>query len=200
MFWIDGPPLLPFRKLPEAEQNHAHFVWNLLGNLGSRCKEFGSALTLYDFCYEPLSREDYEEFARRGGWMQIAARAAASTVYLFHEDIEFIGVNLTHCPTLGGMIDHKVRRAATTKFNRYFPGFAGIRHSGQHYAKLYGTPERMAEHIVGSIVVTSALVDRTLQTTFKKKTITLDIASETLTKLEDVRDSYWSAFRPIDPR
>jgi hypothetical protein len=172
----------------------------LLGNLGSRCKEFESALTLYDFCFGPVVGGDYEDLHKRSGWLHIAARAAASAIYLFHEDFEFIGKNLTHCPTLGGMIDHKARRAATKKFSQYFPGFAGVRHSGQHHAKLYGTPEKMAENAVGPIIITSAIVNRTLQASFEKRTVQLDITSETLAKLEDVRNSYWAVFRPIDPR
>ncbi len=195
----DLPPRLPFRKLPDAEQGHAHFVWLLLQNLGSRCKEFESALALFDFCLEPIVRDDYEEAKRRSGWMHIAAQAAASTIYLFDEDIEFLGKNLARCPTLRSMIDPTARRIATKKISQYFPDFAGVRHSGQHYAKLYGTPEGMAKHIAGPIVVIGAIVNRTLQTTFKKMTIELDITPESLTKLKEVRDLYWGVFRPLDP-
>jgi hypothetical protein len=103
-------------------------------------------------------------------------------------------------PTLAHMIDHKAKRAATKKFSKYFPDFAGVRHSGQHHAKLYGTPEKMAENVVGPVRITSAIIDHTLQGSFEKRDCRLDITANTLAMLEDVRDSYWGVFRPIDPR
>jgi hypothetical protein len=199
-------PLLPFLKLPPEERNRALFVQNLIMSLGHRCIEFASAIELLDFCIQPLQYECYgeehwlEEANKRKRWESVAANSAASTVYLFYEDMEFLGENLSRCKTLNGMVNHKIKRSATKMFSQLFPGFAGVRHSRLHDAKLYGTPESLWENVAGPEIHTTDLVGRTITSSFKGKIVRLEVSKETLAKLQDVRDLYWSAFMPISTR
>jgi hypothetical protein len=188
-------PRLPISSLPKAEQRHAIFVERLLFFLDMHCQEFESALALFDFCYK--TKHDSPDFEMHLRWLHIAAQAAATAVYLVKEDIEFLGKNLNKCPTLGNMIDHASRRTATKRFSTHFPGFGGVRHSGQHNAKLYGTPEAADDHSVGSMVLISGLSDRTLQATFEKTVVKLEISAGSLSKLGEVRDLYWAVFRSL---
>ncbi|HXC54042.1 MAG TPA: hypothetical protein VNU97_01985 [Rhizomicrobium sp.] len=198
--WI--PLYLPINKLPKEEMEHAKFVRRLLMSLDVRCAEFESALALFDFCREHarVDKDDISPLRQRAlRWIHIAGQAAATVVFLFHEDMTFIGKNLNLSPTLNKMLDHTDKRAATRKFSQYFPGFAGVRHSGQHNAKLYGSAEGMAEHASGPNLIVSSINGRTLGTTFRKTQATLDITFETHAKLIEVRNLYWAVFRPLDP-
>lgn len=201
MSFFDFPPRIHPSKLPEIEQDHANHIGILLHSLGSRCDDFEGAVKLLEYAMSQEHRgKPFEESQKFFRWMFIAARDASSTIYKFFEDMEFIGHNLNPCPTLRSMIDLKAKKAATKKFSQHFPGFAGVRHSAHHYAKLYGSPEGIREHIApGRIVAVNNMFGTTLQTTFEKKTVELDISDASLAKLKEVRDLYWSAFTPLDP-
>ena len=93
------------------------------------------------------------------------------------------------------MVDHVAKREATKAFNAHFPGFSGIRHGVQHFAKLYGTPEDFAKHaIADEINYVNDINGRTVQTIYEKKQVSLEISQDTLLKLREVRDLYWGAF------
>jgi hypothetical protein len=196
----DFPPRLPFRKLPAIEQEGAHLIWRLLADLETRCHEFEMAVLLFERYKLHPKRDLTRDKTRKSiAWAFIAARDAASTVYKFYESLEFIGHNFNECPTLRAMVDHKARKSATKKFKEYFPGYAGIRHSAHHYAKLYGSRRGIAENIAGNVLVVGVLMGDTLQSTFLKKTVELDVTMASVSKLREVRDLYWSAFEPLDP-
>jgi hypothetical protein len=195
-------PRIPFRDLPESEQDRADHISILLQNLDSRCEDLEAAVALFKYSkpsVERIGKRSPSTVSKHRAWMHIAARDAASTIYKFSEDLDFIGHNLQKCPTLVTMIDRIARRAATRKFSQNFPGFRGVRHGSHHHAKLYGTPEGLARHKAGRIVVMEGLLDDTLQTTFEKKIVELPINNSSVAKLKEVRDLYWSAFEPVDP-
>jgi len=129
----------------------------------------------------------------------MSAREAVSAVFKFSEDMEMIGVNLSKCPVLLRLVDSKAKRVATRKFKTAFPGIIGIRHSGQHGDIIYGSPEKLAKHVTGPIISINNLVGNTIETTYKRKKVSLEISGATLTKLEQVRDAYWDAFWHLDP-
>lgn len=187
-------------RFPEAERQNMRFVEQLLWKLGHRCEQFEAALRLFQFCSRPYHADTgATKRQMRHDWRFIAADAAATAVFLMAEDIEFIGKNLRGCEALVALMDHKIKRSATNAFDRSFPGIKGVRHSGQHDAKLHGHPDGLSEHYDGSgfMLVHSLNGDR-LETDFGKQRVSLEISEKTLTKLIEVRDRYWSAFPPIE--
>ena len=191
------PPLLGSHNLPQEEQEAARFVEHGLSNLDSHCGSFEIALWLYrdsrakfdTYTKSPSGKFVYPSIS------MIAARAAATAVFLMDEEMEHIKINLNACRTLAALHDAEKRRAATTAFARYFPNFEGPRHSAQHGPKMYGTPDAVAENCaVPNIVIASVLQGDTLISEYKKKPAALPITEESLANLRDVRDRYWTAF------
>jgi len=200
-------PRIPFGKIPDNEHIHADSIQWLLFSIGHRCEDFSAAIQLFDRCFAYVGEtrrpsgnrlQNPEEFNLQGRWMHIAVREAAAIIYRFNEDMESIGKNLGHCPTLRALLDMKSKREATRAFSKQFPNWEGIRHSGQHWAKLYGTPEGLASHVIPGdrTILVNSLLDRRYETTFEGKKIGMELTQDTLAKLRHVRDLYWLAFIP----
>jgi hypothetical protein len=190
-------------NLPPEEHDYARFIEILLLDLGRRCADFEAALKLFDETtrfLEVRSNQHLEEYRYHWHWRNFAIREAASTIYRVSECLEYGNANLGKCPCLVGMVDHKLKRAATRQFKKHFPGVFGVRHGIQHYAKLYGTPENFAQHAIADEVNwVNHLEGRTVRTVFEKKHVSLEISEATLLKLREVRDSYWHAYMIATP-
>jgi hypothetical protein len=117
------------------------------------------------------------------------------------EDMEAIAVNLNAAPTLSAIVDMKAKRAATRAFAKYFPSYEGLRHSGQHSGKLWGTPKRAKEHALpGGGRRVNNLIGRRFETTFKKKVISYELNAGSVSHLQEVKDLYMSAFAGVPHR
>lgn len=197
------PPEIPLDALPRKEREHAEFVGYHLFYLGKRCEELAAAIMLFDFVVgRGIKRATPEGIPRRvrREWVFIAAREAATAVYRFKEDMEWLAHNLDNCPALQKMIDAGARRAATRLFSGLFPEHDALRHSSQHMAKIYGTPERKKRHEGKPFLLLNNLTGDAYQTDLNGKTVTLRINEATLKKLNRVKEAYWDAFWPLDPK
>ncbi len=195
----DSPPLLPIHALPENEREHASFVGQNLNDLSSLCGDLEAAIALFQLNQSGANPADQGIGRLKFRWLFMAAREAASATYRFSEAIQALGKNLNKCPTLLGMVDPVAKRAAAKKFDEHFPGVAGVRHSGQHASRLYGTPEDKAKHAIGRGISVNNIHNNTVRTTFEKRVVELELTAGTLAKLSEVRNLYWAIFQPLDP-
>jgi len=189
------PPGIPIGDVPEAEREYALALHRMVSQLDSLCTEFEAALALFDL----TESDEGKKYKFWFNWQFIAANAAASAVYKFDEAMEHIKINLNGCRSIARKIDAPRRRNATKAFSNYFPGFEGVRHSGQH-SGLYGSPAKIAEQASpGSVLTINCLSGRKLETDYDGQTASLEISQDTLVKLRKVRNLYWEAFYPVDP-
>jgi hypothetical protein len=183
------------RKLPEGERQHALFIDRLLNRLPWRCEEFEAAVELFEFSHSPhVPSTKVGPHGVGFFWTFIAAREAASALYRFSEDMKSIGANLNSCRTLAASIDARTKREATRRFSQHFPGYAAIRHVGQH--QLYGTPKDFAEHSGGNVLSTGNISRNVYQVMFEKREFKLEISAASLAKMREVCDLYRKAFEP----
>lgn len=194
-------PSLNLDSLPVGEHQRAHFIEDLLYKLDSHCYELEAAILLFEHAGELIAGGlDRSRSFLLGRWEFIAARDAVSTVYKASEDITALGENINRCPQLLTLLDAQQKRAATKAFKKHFPDFEGVRHGAHHSGKLYGTPERLAEHASGPIVMINNLFGSRLQTAFNGRQVSFDVSRASLEKLVEVRDLYWGAFARLDRR
>jgi hypothetical protein len=198
-------PKLPLEKLPQSEIRHAQAIERVLWNMGHRCADLEAALELFENCLDYVKRNPkvggkQRDYWMREHWAHMAAREAASIIYMFGEDMKAAEDNFADCPKLRGHVDIKEKKAATKAFSKHFSDWLSLRHTGQHQGKFYGTPEGMSEHAApGSPFLINRVMDHAIVSVFKKKVVAVEFTEDSILKLREVRDLYWGIFVPTTP-
>jgi hypothetical protein len=209
------PPSLWLRRslfksiATEQERNELAQLEFLVLSLESYAKNFGSALALFDHA-ETLIQESFktnnnptEESAF--GWVFIAARDAAITVYHFCVSLDAIGAQVQFCPTVRSKFDFDALKTARKLFRSQFSAAEKIRHAVAHQAELLKSTAAMTRTRDGrsggrsstGILSIGNLLGRRYETTHDGEQISFEISKESLARLEGVVARVYGAFRPL---
>ena len=149
-------PLFDFAEIPEAEKQAASALQHCLWNLEQFTRAFQSDLALFDYSYarflDEMKNVTTIEISERRpddpskGWMTIAGRDGAMSIYHFGTAMKGVRDGLARCPTLRTKVVHNELRAAIRKFEGRMPVYVDMRDAVAHAADLLLSPEHMREH------------------------------------------------------
>ena len=201
---IQLAPRTPVEHLPPNEHNHARFIDRLLLDMGRRCEDLKATVLLFDDCRKFLNDKTNmalrgEEFQIKTYWLGMAARESATTIFRFNEAMGKASNNLGQCPTLKKLVDHKEIRNARKAINRYFPNMEALRHTAQHAADIFGSPESFAKHAAGPENFMNHIDGYTIKTFYQKKHVSWDVTDDVVYQLREVRDLYWAGYIAANP-
>ncbi|MFN3657147.1 MAG: hypothetical protein ACK4UO_07825 [Pseudolabrys sp.] len=201
----DVSPYFNFLILPDAEQKDAIEHMTYLAELWSAVLQFNHALNLFDFC----ERKRPDEY----GWKLIAARDGAWSIYNFGSIMQYFRAGFGTIPTLSRMIEHDSLRTAQKLFDSSFPDFPLIRHALAHVPESTMNQEkRDKNYYKGSftsdgmivegdqtlIMIKNSLKGRKYQTTFNGRLLSYELSEETLKKLIQAKDIFFSGFKQVE--
>ena len=142
----DAPGLPPLIEMvPEAERSAAWHIELLFSNMDSYVEKFRAAISLFVFAKTPeaLVLTDRHTVA---GWSRLAASDGAMTIYHFAKCFEAIKAACHGHPTIIGLVDWELVRAATRLFNEKVSSYEEMRDSVAHVADNVRTPESLDSH------------------------------------------------------
>ncbi len=216
---IRAYPNFKLHELPEIEQDEAGSIRCNIGDMHRRATSFWAARMLFRDCAERqlfdfANRPTYHE------WQLCAARDCVMTIYHFGRIIEGIDDSLANCPQLRDMIDGKGKRENRKQFVREFPSYISLRNAISHSAERSKTVKDTRRHgkmssrtvelnpalTISVFDDTSFLLadDSIYGTTFTSmwdgNLVRCEINERSGILLDQITDSYWSAFDAIiDP-
>ncbi len=200
------PPRLDFATIPAAEKDAASSVELCLLNLEHFVRSFQSAASLFDYSFRrlregiqgpdglvlPEPRCDYQS----RGWMGIAGRDGAMSIYHFGVTAAGVRSGLGLCRSVGARIDHKELRAALREFEQGFPAYVAMRDAVAHSADRLLSPSKLREHTpANNVVIADGFIGSTFTTTWEGKALSYDLSQPSLNKLESTRRRIWNLFR-----
>lgn len=201
----DIGPYFNFFILPEGEQQSAIEHMSYLAELWSAVRQFKHALSLFDFC----EREKPDEV----DWKLIAARDGAWSINNFGSAMQYFRAGFGGIPTLSGLIEHDALRAAQKQFETWFPDFPLMRHALAHvpestmnqhkrdenyYRGPFASDGMIIEGTQTLIMIKNSLKGRTYQTTFSGRLLSYDVNDDTLKKLVQAKDLFFSGFKRVE--
>lgn len=175
---------------PDGEAGQIGHLNLTLSSLDSRISEFAAALQLMQFCRDdrqrlhsersrlPLENEGLSErraelaqgMTLRGGWLVIATRDAAITLYHFRSNLYSVGATVKRCPTILPQIDMTKLKVITNDFETALPDVVEMRHAIGHAGDMRYSADNMRSHTIrdekgGLLYAECAVVENTLVST-----------------------------------
>lgn len=220
-------------QLPDEERPHATVLWHQLHNLASSVSSFEAALRLYDTCLKrqaemraemdewmkiphgPGRRARQLEIMKRDrddpdpsvGWMNIAGRDGALTLWHFMRALAAIKANLDRAPTLRASVRVGEIDGALREFRRKLPDVRDVRDAVAHTAELTKNPDALARNATkpfktkayssesGGGMWTNNFEERTFMTTADGgEMVRYDLSGDTLRFLVDLTRRVYAAF------
>jgi hypothetical protein len=202
--------------LPEDERENGQHVNDELSSLASITDEVASAVQLFNYSNAFWSRSDAayradwhnKELETKAytirQWPFIAAQSVAISIHHFGLLRGAINAIWRKVPTIAALVNRDDIRRSGKLFSKYFPRTEMLRDAVCHSAELSKTPESVTDHATSDpgkprFFIRASLAGTHLQYTKDGKLWELDISQDTVTKLVDVRDIYFSGFRAIEP-
>jgi hypothetical protein len=203
--------------LPDvAESSLGQHVNSELGNLASITDTVASQIELFNLSNDIWIRQEEE---RRADWQNkerqrqtaivrhwpfVAAQSVAISIHHFGLLRGAINASWRQLPTIAPMIERDPIRQSGKLFNKYFPRTEMLRDAVCHSAELSKTPQSRQDNATKEpgqprFFIRAFLSGSKLQYTKEGKLWELDISQDTLAKLIEVRDLYFSAFWKIEP-
>lgn len=196
-------PRIPTEALPEAEREHAISVDLLLGMLSSLVESFRTALALYDHVQKTCP-----DLLQRSQWQIMAASDAVMTVWSFGETLRALETAYKSSPTLVKMLGGKqALKPVRGNFGAHFSSPAvgdieGTRNANSHLIERLETAEARRLNSLPSgtfgyrnLFVRSGIA--TIEFSHKRRLHKLEFSRASLAKLEEIRTSVLSLFRPL---
>jgi hypothetical protein len=202
MLHLRRPNVASCHNLSPAENAEAgHIDWLLL-LLDIYVRQFQTALDLFTHA-EALIRKDLSSHTRFQGWLFIAARDAALTIYHFGHVLQATRGRIRRCPTLKPFYRAQSMRLAHKLYEANFGHIERIRHAIGHTGEMISTPENLKRMQGGGqdrqpSLIISHLSNRKFQTTHDGELFSFEIADETLKMLERITGLAYEAFAPIE--
>jgi hypothetical protein len=152
-----------------------------------------AALKLYKYA-KARPQQVHHDLARR--WQWIAIHECAMQIAFLRERLDVIRDRLVKTsPLVRQHIDAKEMRRAIKLFDKYFPDYLSIRHAIAHTGEVDLSPERHAP--AGTVyALTKIENDDRLELTFEGTKRSFEITDATLSKVQEVVTTFWSAFDP----
>ena len=196
--------------VPEAERGAAWHIEMLLSNMDSYVENFHAAISLFVIAKTPEALERTDRYTV-AAWRRLAARDGAMTIYHFAKCFEAIKAACHAHPTITGLVDRELVRAATRLFNEKFSSCEEMRDSVAHVADKARPPESLDSHSLkgehripgglktgpeSSTFISGCFNGDTFMMTHEGYLLFYDVTEETLRSLEAVRDQMFQAFQP----
>ena len=120
--------------LSEKERDATATLARSLGGLDNYVRDFHAALALFDFAEaQALNSEAHDTIQ----WCFIACRDGAMTIYHFGQTLQYVREALRSCPTIKSLVDPKLLRLTSKKFDARFPDFIPLRNAIAHRSELW---------------------------------------------------------------
>lgn len=145
-------PIFSIRALPDNEREAGICIQQNLVHLTVLVDELRMTMRLYEFATNSRSKaaEMSDDMFLFQHWSILAAKAGAITLEGVSEIMHSFGASLLRqCPTIGGVVDVKKRRAVDNLFKEKFPNITLIRHDAAHPESL-STPHKREANSVKS--------------------------------------------------
>lgn len=195
---------MPFKSIPKEELDHVAVVVRSLSDLKGYVQNFADALALYEFSQQNQGRQ-------LTGWMGIAGRDAALTVFHFGNTMQGIGRAFKDCPTFRAAIEHSRLREARRMFEKSFPDYIAIRNAVAHAGELHTSVEKSEANMARAaefrglyigqnarIIIQGFINDSFLQN-INGRLVALELSEASLEALAAAADLFTSGF-PADPK
>lgn len=201
----DGVPTINY-DIPPNERDAVEATQQLLELLEAFVIDFYSALELYDFSQKRLiayltdpKREKYEHIILNR-WSLMAARDGAMTIIHFKKTMAMIRNSLRDAPTLFAQVDNNSLRLAKRLIRANFPQSELMRNVVAHLAETVTDPssEASIKPWKANVVVIHTLVGRRYTTEYRKKVVSYELSSKSLTILNTAKVRIFSGFDRVN--
>jgi hypothetical protein len=133
-----------------------------------------------------------------GNWMGIAARDAAMTIYHFRSTLKSIRDSVGRCRSLKAKMDMPALKKALDRLEHEFPLAKAMRDAVSHSADNFFTPDHVEKNRTpeGMIISNGMNIGaRRLTMTVSGKFLHLDVTTDTLVRLNAIKQDLFDAFR-----
>lgn len=206
------PPDIHIAALPENEREAARYIGGNLRFVRSSSEALYHAAVLCDHCDKIYLEANDSWQSVFHGWMLMAARDGAMTIYHYGMSVQAIDALLKQCPALEALVDQDALKQSRKLFSESFPSFALIRHAVAHAGDVGKNPAWFNKHASGdgfeipnltiepggSVLIGSILTGRSFTTTFAKKHVTYDLNRQSVIALSKAMEALFAAFRPAE--
>jgi hypothetical protein len=161
---------------------------------------------LYEFCVQTITAQSAGKRSVYEGWLRVAARDLAMSIYHFGCAHDGINEALGATPTVRQIVSTKLK-LANKLFAQSFPNYVQVRNSIAHSAETTSSQRNIDKHaaqrvdmpgfnMTGAILIDGYLdVQRgTFAATWKGQVVMTEINRSALSKLEHVRDAFLDGF------
>ncbi len=189
----------------------AHIAWTLeieVGALDKFVQRVTSALKLYEHT-KTMPTADRVGSILAQDWWAMAFRDAAITLFDFRIAINGVKAAVEKTPGLKAMVRLAELNAASGMYLRYWPDFKLIRDAEAHLIDRDGAVVTDGVHIGNSVVISPGVAatvsgayrrqDDTVSHTINNRTASLQLNSQTVENMENVRRKVVQAFTPASP-
>jgi hypothetical protein len=201
-------PQIDLKIAPEEEHGNLRLLNFNLNEILRFVDQFGSALHLFDYCSMQESIIPSQPAGVFFRWKLITCRDAAMSIYHFRNVIEGAHNLANQSPYVGPKLNTDLLDEAHSKFERWFPDYAKMRHAVAHAGELAKNKGKSKQHWFSGdhkepgleienstgILVQDSLLDRRFTSTFKGKIVHCDMSPETFMRLRDIGDCFYRAF------
>lgn len=186
------PVLWPSRVTPGNEIEAVKDLYANLAGVQYNVEAWSAALQLYQFT-ESRPTGVPRETVR--SWKFLAANECVMQLYHLKERIQKVkGFKLRECPSLSGAIEHAKLRQASKDLDDYFPHIDKLRDAVAHTASIDTNPKKHAPD--GEFALVGFREDHRFSSPYQGNIYHLDLTLESLRKIEEVADTFLSAFMP----
>jgi hypothetical protein len=191
-------------KIPENEREKTWINMRSVNSLRDYLDDFGSALSLYEFCRTLRSINptniDYMK------WCSIAGRDGAMSMYHFSKVL--FETNFRDCDYLINIIKFDEIKKARRKFRETFPDVNHIRNAVAHQAENMKNKQQIEKHsfsgskeIPGirinnskNITISNTFIGNKFYYTFLRSIVCYELSAKTFSELVEITKIYYSVF------
>lgn len=199
--------MVDISRIPQSEREATWINISSVNNLIGYVEDFGSALSLYEFCKTLSSINTVNADYRK--WRLIAGRDGVMSMYHFWMILS--GTNFRDCPTLSNFVDFCKLRDARKKFKQAFPDIEKVRHAVAHRAEIRQTLKKTTKNsFSGSISmpgininnvknfsISDTFIENKLHWTINGEIIKYEFSINTLNKLTEITCDYYVGFQDV---
>jgi hypothetical protein len=197
--------------LPEAEQQVIYHLRDNLSSLGRFVESLRSAVALFDVTPR-ISQQQNDDAAKTlvQEWSFIAARDGAMMIYHFGKVWQVIPALVKQSPLVDRHVNPAELKAVGRAFETSFPTWAAVRKGVAHMGDFSKDAGNVAAHATddpinvpgmsgqaAGLYVSNSIFNQTYTATVDGKVVTYEVTSETVSRLEAIRDMVWNIFDTV---
>jgi len=203
-----GTPQIDLSRSPKEEEKSLWLLNGALSSIARFSSNFAACVHLFDYCALQNSVLPDPRSEAFSTWQFVAARDAVMSIWHFRQEMHAAHDLANQSPYLIPSLNRASLGTSHSRFDKYFPDFAGIRHAVAHAGEMSKTEAKFDENaFTGSYeghgikiadskgtMIQDCFSGRTYICTHEGKIVHCDISSATVSRLNEVKGLFYQGF------